>query len=165
MGLNTIDSPVANNTRSPLNKAAFQSVSLYQQCSELRTRLLRIKGFEYYFSLVSSFTDPDQPSDPVTHIWDVLSLGVSLCYLADMLSDDLGFPKINCSMLRPQTYKNPDRAKKHAIALFAMQIKDNISTAIPGCELFTVTDLWDRNSMDGLVKVRAGCLIYQSPGD
>jgi cell division control protein 24 len=49
---------------------------------------------------------------------------------------------------------NPDRAKKHAIALFAMQIRtDKVTQNIPGCELFTVTDLWDRNSTDGLVKV------------
>jgi cell division control protein 24 len=35
-----------------------------------------------------------------------------------------------------------------------MQIREEkVAKAIPGCEPFTVTDLWDRNSTDGLVKV------------
>jgi cell division control protein 24 len=154
-----IDTPVANNTL--LNKAASQSTSLYQQCSQLRTRLLRIRGFDYYFSLASSTTDSRQSTDPVTHIWDLFSFGVSLCYLVDLLSEDQGFSKINQSTFDPEKYNaNPDRAKKRAIALFAMQITDKISGAIPGCELFTVTDLWDRNSTDGLVKVRDAFVIY-----
>ena len=148
-----IDTPVANNTL--LNKAASQSTSLYQQCSQLRTRLVRIRGFDYYFSLASSTTDSRQSTDPVTHIWDLFSLGISLCYLVDLLPEDHGFSKINHSTFDPDKYNaNPDRAKKRAIALFAMQITDKNSGAIPGCELFTVTDLWDRNSTDGLVKVR-----------
>ncbi len=147
-----IDTPVANNTL--LNKSASQSTSLYQQCSQLRTRLLRIRGFDYYFSLAAS-TDTRQSTDPVSHIWDLFSLGISLCYLVDLLSEDQGFSKINYSTFDPEKYNaNPDRAKKRAIVLFAMQITDKISAAIPGCELFTVTDLWDRNSTDGLVKVR-----------
>lgn len=147
-----IDTPVANNTL--LNKAASQSTSLYQQCSQLRTRLLRIRGFDYYFSLASSSTDSRQSTDPVSHIWDLFSLGISLCYLFDLLSEEQGFSKINYSTFDEKYNANPDRAKKHAIVLFAMQITDKMSAAIPGCELFTVTDLWDRNSTDGLVKVR-----------
>ncbi|KAF8629394.1 hypothetical protein AX15_003449 [Amanita polypyramis BW_CC] len=147
-----IDTPVANNTL--LNKAASQSTSLYQQCSQLRNRLLRIKGFDYYFSLASSSTDSRQSTDPVSHIWDLFSLGISLCYLVDLLPIDQGFARIGNSTFDPEKYNsNPDRAKKRAIALFAMQIKDRISGVIQGCELFTVTDLWDRNSTDGLVKV------------
>lgn len=35
-----------------------------------------------------------------------------------------------------------------------MQIRtDEVTQKIPGCELFTVTDLWDRKLTDGLVKV------------
>ncbi|PFH53744.1 hypothetical protein AMATHDRAFT_975 [Amanita thiersii Skay4041] len=147
-----IDTPVANNTL--LNKAASQSTSLYQQCSHLRIRLMRIKGFDFYFSLSSSTTDSRQSTDPVTHIWDLFSLGISLCYLVDLLLDDQGLNKINNSTFDPEQYEaNPDRLKKRAIALFSMQIKDKVSTLIPGCEMFTVTDLWDRNSTDGLVKV------------
>ncbi|KAK2464314.1 hypothetical protein APHAL10511_003771 [Amanita phalloides] len=147
-----IDTPVANNTL--LNKAASQSTSLYQQCSQLRTRLLRIKGFHYYFSIASSSADSRQSTDPVTHVWDLFSLGISLCYIVDLLPADQGFTKINNSMFDPEKYEaNSDKTKKRAIALFAMQIKDKISAVVPGCELFTVTDLWDRNSTDGLVKV------------
>ncbi|KIL62552.1 hypothetical protein M378DRAFT_165578 [Amanita muscaria Koide BX008] len=146
-----IDTPVANNTL--LNKSASQSTSLYQQCSQLRSRLLRIKGFDYYFSLASS-PDSRQSTDPVNHIWDLFTLGVSLCYIADLLPADQGFTKINNSTFDPDQYEaNPDRAKKRAIVHFAMHIKSKISAAIPGCETFTVTDLWDRNSTDGLVKV------------
>ncbi|KAJ7188306.1 hypothetical protein C8R46DRAFT_1054318 [Mycena filopes] len=145
------DSPIQNNTL--LNKAASQSVSLYQRCSALRARLMQIRGFPYYFSLASP--DNRQSTDPVTQLWDLFSLGIPLCYIFDQLPEEGGFNKINHSEFTQEQYDaNPDRAKKHAIALFAMQIRtDKVTQNIPGCELFTVTDLWDRNSTDGLVKV------------
>ncbi|KAJ7045480.1 hypothetical protein C8F04DRAFT_940314 [Mycena alexandri] len=145
------DSPIQNNTL--LNKAASQSVSLYQRCSALRARLMQIRGFLYYFSLASP--DNRQSTDPVTQLWDLFSLGIPLCYIFDQLPEEGGFNKINHSEFTQEQYDaNPDRAKKHAIALFAMQIRtDKVTQNIPGCELFTVTDLWDRNSTDGLVKV------------
>ncbi|KAF9038285.1 hypothetical protein BDZ89DRAFT_1010693 [Hymenopellis radicata] len=143
-----IDTPVANNTL--LNQAAI--TSLYQECVRLRTRLMRIRGFPHYFNLVSSL-DSRQSTDPVTQLWDLFSFGIPLCYIFDQLPDD--FNKINNSDFNQEQYdSNPDRAKKHGIALFAMQIRtDKVAQNIPGCELFTVTDLWDRNSTDGLVKV------------
>ncbi|KAJ7703230.1 hypothetical protein B0H17DRAFT_1042374 [Mycena rosella] len=144
------DSPIQNNTL--LNKAASQSVSLYQRCSALRARLMQIRGFLFYFSLASP--DNRQSTDPVTQLWDLFSLGVPLCYIFDQLPEDGGFNKIKHSEFKQDYDANPDRAKKHAIALFAMQIRtDKVTQNIPGCELFTVTDLWDRNSTDGLVKV------------
>jgi len=114
---------------------------------------MQIGGFSYYFSLASP--DNRQSTDPVTQLWDLFSLGIPLCYIFDQLPDDQGFNKINHSEFNQEQYDtNPDRAKKHAIALFAMQIRtDKVTQNIPGCELFTVTDLWDRNSTDGLVKV------------
>lgn len=138
-----------------LNKAASQSTSLYQQCSSLRARLLRIHGFSYYFQLAAA-SDSRQSTDPVTQLWDVLTLGISLCFLFDQLPDTPGFKKINNSQFNDDKYEaNPDREKKHAIALFAIQVKTAaVAQAIPGCEPFTVTDLWDRKSTDGLVKVR-----------
>ncbi len=146
----------ANNTL--LNKAASQSTSLYQQCSALRSRLLRIRGFAPYFSLSSS-PDARRSTDPVTQLWDLFSTGTPLCYIFDQLPEDAGFKRINNSTFDPEQYEaNPDRVKKRAIALFAMQIKDEaVVKAIPGCEPFMVTDLWDRNSTDGLVKVRGIC--------
>ncbi|KAF5326206.1 hypothetical protein D9611_000439 [Ephemerocybe angulata] len=137
-----------------LNKAASQSTSLYQQCSSLRARLHRIHGFAHYFKLAAG-PDSRQSTDPVTQLWDLLSLGISLCYLFDQLPEGHGFKKINNSHFKEEGYEtNPDREKKHAIALFAIQIKTaNVAQSIPGCEPFTVTDLWDRKSTDGLVKV------------
>ncbi|KAG6917233.1 hypothetical protein DXG01_003347 [Tephrocybe rancida] len=147
-----IDNPVANNTL--LNKAASQSTSLYQQCSSLRTRLMRIRGFSYYFTLAAS-ADSRQSTDPVTQLWDLFSFGIPLCYIFDRLPPDQGFTKINNSEFNQDEYEaNPDKPKKRAIALFAMQIRtDKVTQAIEGCEEFTVTDLWARNSTDGLVKV------------
>ncbi|KAG6840690.1 hypothetical protein C0991_005049 [Blastosporella zonata] len=147
-----IDNPVANNTL--LNKAASQSTSLYQQCSSLRTRLMRIRGFSYYFSLAAA-ADARQSTDPVTQLWDLFSFGIPLCYIFDRLPPEQGFTKINNSEFNQDEYDaNPDKPKKRAIALFAMQIRTNkVTQAIQGCEEFTVTDLWDRNSTDGLVKV------------
>ncbi|KAF7782160.1 hypothetical protein Agabi119p4_1536 [Agaricus bisporus var. burnettii] len=147
-----IDTPVANNTL--LNKAANQSTSLYQQCSSLRARLLRIHGFAHYFSLAAT-PNSRQSTDPVTQLWDLFSIGISLCYIFDQLPPEAGFPKINHSEYNPDTYDiNPDREKKHAIALFAIQVRSpQVTHAIPECEPFTVTDIWNRESTDGLVKV------------
>ncbi|KAF8971148.1 hypothetical protein BDZ97DRAFT_1753477 [Flammula alnicola] len=142
----------ANNTL--LNKAASQSTSLYQQCSSLRNRLMRIRGFAHYFSIASS-PDSRQSTDPVTQLWDLFSAGTPLCFIFDLLPEEAGFKRLNNSSFNQEQYEaNPDKAKKHAIARFAMQIRlENVTEKIPGCELFTVTDLWDRNSTDGLVKV------------
>ncbi|TFK20949.1 hypothetical protein FA15DRAFT_682330 [Coprinopsis marcescibilis] len=137
-----------------LNKSASQSTSLYQQCSALRSRLIRIHGFPHYFTLAQAH-DSRQSTDPVTLLWDLFSLGISLCYIFDQLPDDAGFPKINNSHFNQDKFEaNPDREKKHAIALFAMQVRSApVVRAVPGLEPFTVTDLWDRKSTDGLVKV------------
>jgi cell division control protein 24 len=149
-----IDTPVANNTL--LNKAANQSTSLYQQCSALRARLSRIHGFAPYFVLAAS-PNARQSTDPVTQLWDLFSIGISLCYIFDQLPADAGFPKINHSEYNQEVYEqNPDREKKHAIALFAMQVRSaQVTATIPECEPFVVRDIWDRDSTDGLVKASA----------
>lgn len=140
----SIESPVANNTL--LNKAASQSTSLYQQCSALRTRLMHVQDFSEWFTLSSPPESSRRSTDPVTQLWDCFALGVPLCYLFNLLpapfmpitidTDPVSFDVTN------------ERTKKRAIALFSMQIKQ-----IEGCEQFTVTELWDRNSTDGFVKV------------
>ncbi|KAK7472499.1 Guanine nucleotide exchange factor for Cdc42p [Stygiomarasmius scandens] len=142
-----IETPIANNTL--LNQAAI--TSLYQECSRLRSRLIHIRGFSKYFQLVNN--DARQSTDPVTQLWDLFSYGIPLCYIFDQLPDD--FNKINNSEFNKDQYEaNPDRAKKHGIAVFAMQVRnDKVAQNIPECEPFTVTDLWDRGSTDGLVKV------------
>ncbi|EIW83008.1 hypothetical protein CONPUDRAFT_89004 [Coniophora puteana RWD-64-598 SS2] len=139
-----IDTPVAHNTL--LNKSASQSTSLYQQCSSLRAKLMRIPNFSQYFSLASQAGSARQSTDPVTQTWDVFALGVPLCFLFNLLPEP--YKKIpidtNVAAIDPSN----ERAKKHAIARFCMAVKE-----IPSCEQFTVTDLWERHSTDGLVKV------------
>lgn len=150
-----IDTP--NSTNNILNKTA--SISLYQQCSSLRSRLMRIRGFPHYFVLASS-SDSRQSTDPVTQLWDLFSLGIPLCYIFDQLPAEAGFKKINHSTFNQELFDaKPDHTKKRAIALFAMQINAEITQVIPGCETFTVTDLWNRNSTDGLVKVCSALLL------
>ncbi|KAJ7117175.1 hypothetical protein C8R44DRAFT_854734 [Mycena epipterygia] len=141
--------PVQNSNL--LNKAASQSVSLYQRCSALRARLMQIRGFPHYFSLASASNG--ESTDPVAQLWDLFSLGISLCFIFDQLPPD--FKKIDNSAFDQAKYDaNPKKAKQHAIAMFAIQMHtDKVMQNIPGCERFTVTDLWDRKSTDGLVKV------------
>ncbi|KAF5393196.1 hypothetical protein D9757_000538 [Collybiopsis confluens] len=144
-----IDLPVANNTL--LNQAA--TTSLYQECSRLRSRLMRIRGFDYYFKLASS-DDSRQSTDPVTQLWDLFAFGIPLCYIFDLLPEEEGFKKLNNSEFNEKFEQNPDRAKKHSILMFAMQLtSEAVTKHIPDCEPFTVTELWVRSSNDGLVKV------------
>lgn len=139
-----IETPVANN--NILNKAASQSTSLYQQCSALRTRLMRIPGFSDFFTLSSQSGSLRQSTDPVTQLWDCFSLGISLCFLYELLPGRTNPPTVKTD---PSVFDvSNERAKKHAIAVFVMNIKN-----LDNCEQFTVTDLWERHSTDGLVKV------------
>jgi len=138
------DTPVAHSTL--LNQSASQSTSLYQQCSSLRSRLLRIRDFAPFFALAST-ADSRQSTDPVTQLWDLFSLGIPLCFIFNLLES---INKITTIDTNPDEFDPSDeRAKKRAIALFAIQSKQ-----LSQCEPIIVTDLWDRNSTDGLVKVR-----------
>jgi cell division control protein 24 len=146
-----IDTPLAHNN-TLLNKSASQSTSLYQQCSSLRSRLLRIRGFAPFFALAST-SDSRQSTDPVTQLWDLFSLGIPLCFIFNLLES---VNKITAIDTNPDEFDaSDDRAKKRAIALFAMQIRQ-----VSECEPIIVTDLWDRNSTDGLVKVRITLFRY-----
>jgi cell division control protein 24 len=140
-----IETPVANHNNI-LNKAASQSTSLYQQCSSLRSRLMRIPGFSNFFILSSQSGSLRQSTDPVTQLWDCFSLGISLCFLYELLPGRANPPTVKTD---PSVFDvSNERAKKHAIAVFVMNIKN-----LDNCEQFTVTDLWERHSTDGLVKV------------
>lgn len=141
----TIESPIANNTL--LNKAASQSTSLYQQCSALRTRLLQVQDFPEWFTVSSPPDSSRRSTDPVTQLWDCFALGVPLCYLFNLLPAP--FSPINIDTDPKSFDATNEKTKKRSIALFSMQIKQ-----LEGCEQFTVTELWDRNSTDGFVKVR-----------
>jgi cell division control protein 24 len=139
----SIDAPVATNTA--LNKAASQSTSLYQQCSSLRTRLMRVQDFSDFFnmSVESEPSSSRRSTDVVSQLWDCFVLGVPLCYLFNLLPHVQPID-INIANFDPTN----DRTRKRAIALFAMNVQQ-----LEGCGTFTVTDLWDRGSTDGFVKV------------
>ena len=145
------DLPAANNTL--LNKSASQSTSLYQQCSSLRARLLLIKDFKPYFTLASPPGSSRQSTDPVTQLWDCFALGIPLCYLYNLLRPDTAIP-INTALEQFDVVNEKD--KKRAIALFSMKIKE---LELVGCEQFTVTELTNRESNDGFVKVCLPCLF------
>ena len=145
----SIDLPMANN--NTLNKAASQSTSLYQQCSSLRTRLMRVQDFPPFFSL-SVPTDASssrRSTDPVTQLWDCFALGVPLCFLYNLIPTVQPLV-VDCdaSSFDPSN----EKARKRAIAMFAMGLN-----SIEGCGTFMVMDLWDRDSTDGFVKVRHLC--------
>ncbi|KAA1471718.1 hypothetical protein DENSPDRAFT_880711 [Dentipellis sp. KUC8613] len=140
----SIDIPVAHNTL--LNKAASQSTSLYQQCSSLRSLLLRIRGFDQFFAISAPPDSSRRSTDPVTQLWDCFALGTPLCYLYNLLPPPAKPIAIETDPSSVEIHS--ERTKKRAIALFAMQVKQ-----LEQAEQFTVTDLWDRNSTDGLVKV------------
>ena len=140
-----IETPVANN--NILNKAASASTSLYQQCSALRARLMRIPNFSHFFILSSPNGDLRQSTDPVTQLWDCFTLGIPLCFLFNLLPPPTR--PIGEITTDPTTFDvSNEKEKKRAIAKFAMRLSE-----IDNCERFTVSDLWDRHSTDGLVKV------------
>ena len=140
-----IDIPVGTNTL--LNKAASQSTSLYQQCSALRSRLLRVHGFAHFFALSSPSGSFRSSAEVVNTVWDCFALGTPLCYLFNLLPGPI--TPIDIPTDPRSVEVDNERAKKRAIALFAIQVKQiNLG------EQFTVTDLWDRTNSDGFVKVR-----------
>ena len=108
---------------------------------------MRVVDFAQYFTLASS-ADSRQSTDPVTQLWDLFTLGIPLCYLYNLLPPPLEKITLDTSVVSFDVFD--DRTKKRAIMNFAMQMRNH-----PLCESFTVTDLWDRNSTDGLVKVRS----------
>jgi cell division control protein 24 len=146
IGLPT-DNPVTNSTPT---RAASQYTSLHQQCRSLRPRLLCIRNFPDFFTLSSS-ADSLQTTDTVTQLWDCFASGISLCYLFNLLPPPVVPIVIDTD---PSRFNVSDaRAKKRAIALFAMHIRQVVQ-----CEPFTVSDIWDRNSTDGLVKASFSCI-------
>lgn len=145
----SIDIPVATNTA--LNKAASQYTSLYQQCSSLRARLMRVHDFSDFFSLALApeSSSARRSTEPVTQLWDCFALGVPLCFLFNLL------PAVQPIDVDTASFDPTDnRIRKRAIAQFAMNVQ-----RLEGCGTFTVTDLWDRNSTDGFVKVRF-CIVF-----
>ncbi|EJD03053.1 uncharacterized protein FOMMEDRAFT_20220 [Fomitiporia mediterranea MF3/22] len=142
-----IDTPVAHNTF--LNKSAASSTSLYQQCSQLRSRLLRIQTFPAYFA-ISSGSESRTSVDPVTQLWDCFALGVPLCFLHNLLPNVTPITIVDTdpASIDPENSK----AAKKAIVHFAMAI-GGIPDLYDSTEQFTATQLLDRSTTEGFVKV------------
>ncbi|KAL5485136.1 CDC24 [Sanghuangporus weigelae] len=142
-----IDTPVAHNTF--LNKSAASSTSLYQQCSQLRARLLRIHSFPAYFAVGLS-SETRTSVDPVTQLWDCFALGVPLCFLHNLLPN---VAPINNVETDPESIDAQNsKAAKKAIVHFAMAIGNN-PDLFDTSEQFTATQVLDRSTTDGFVKV------------
>ena len=147
-----IDIPVSTNT--PLNKAASQSTSLHQQCSALRSRLLRVYGFSRFFAFSSPTGSFHSSTEVVNTVWDCFALGIPLCYLFNLLPPPIIPIDIETDLR--SVVIGSERAKKRAIALFAIQVKQ-----LNHGGQFTVTDLWDRTNPGGFVKVRFTSLYFE----
>lgn len=142
-----IDTPVAHNTF--LNKSAASSTSLYQQCSQLRARLLRIHGFAPFF--VVSNQESRTSVDPVTQLWDCFALGIPLCFLHNLLPGVTPIANIDTN---PEAVDPSNgRTIKNAIVHFAMAL-NNTGIYESESDRFRATELLDRSSTEGLVKVR-----------
>ena len=141
-----IDTPlVANNTF--LNKAANQSTSLYQQCSQLRARLLRIHNFPPFFA-ISAPSESRSSTDPVTQVWDCFALGTPLCFLHNLLPNVVPITSVKTD---PSSVDPTDeKAVKKAIIHFAMAIGN--TDLYDQTEQFRATQLLDRSSTEGFVK-------------
>lgn len=141
-----IQQPVANN--SLLNKQASTTTGLYQRCSTLRSRLLRLPNFADYFAAASPPESSRRSTDPVTQMWDLLALGVPLVHLWNHLGPPYDPIPVESdfevrSNLSIQT-------RKRMIALFCMQAQRKFEK----CDKWTVTELLsDRSTTDGFVKV------------
>lgn len=121
--------------RSPVSVSA--SHFYHQPCISLRARLLLITEIEQYFGLLS-----ETYSSPVAHLWDLFCLGIPLCRIFNLLA-----PRVQPIELE----HCHDIANKHtqtlALALFATNLKQ-----VPRCATFTVADLQNRDSTEGLHK-------------
>ena len=135
-----------------LNKAASQSTSLYQQCSSLRARLMRVHDFPQFFSLAlsSEASSSRRSTDPVTQLWDCFALGVPLCYLYNLLPHPPHRPiDLDVDPESDGVRNLADRDRKRAIALFNIAVK-----SLNHGEGLQVRDIWERENTDGFVKVR-----------
>lgn len=145
----SIDQPVAAAT--VLNKQA--GTSLYQQCSILRSRLLKIHDFSPYLDLIAA---PDK--DVVRTLWDCFALGTPLCFLFNLLDLPVS-DRISVDTDPADIDTDNLREKKRAAAFFIMAIqrlKKN-SQWDDSVDLFNVTELLANEDMNtnGFVKVVA----------
>lgn len=111
---------------------------------------MRIEGFSPFFTIAAS-SDSRRSTDPVAQVWDVLSLGITLCFLYNKVTFENHDPVPEHHF---ENWDNSEKANKRFVAWFIMRIKGMQLAGWEGCEEFTISDLRTRESTDGLVKVR-----------
>ena len=89
--------------------------------------------------------------DPVTQLWDCFALGVPLCFLHNLLPNVA--PISNVDTDPDSIDAENSKAAKKAIVHFAMAIGNN-PDLFDTTEQFTATQLLDRSTTEGFVKVR-----------
>ncbi|KAF8514244.1 hypothetical protein BU17DRAFT_52783 [Hysterangium stoloniferum] len=157
-GISTIDVPQQNNTL--LNKSASQSTSLYQQCSQLRARLMSIRDFQPFLDLVLPQDDLRKSTDMVHDLWEHLQLGVPLVFLFNLLPPPaIPIESINTDPnsidMGLMGRKDPAarRSRQRPIAQVSMAIARLQKEGHWKADLnFTVGDLLENNT-NGFVKV------------
>jgi len=151
-GIPSIDIPQQNNTL--LNKAASQSTSLYQQCSQLRARLMCVDGFQPFFDLVVPQDEPRKSTDMVHDLWDRFQLGIPLIYLFNLLPPPAvkieGF-STDPSSIDPAVL-NVKKKKSYVAQVIMAITRLQKEGAWKGDLNFTVSDLMEDNT-NGFVKV------------
>ncbi|KAG8905074.1 hypothetical protein FRB99_000722 [Tulasnella sp. 403] len=148
-----IDIPQQSNQL--LNKSASASTSLYQQCSQLRAKLVRIHGFAPFLSLAaplsSASSRQSQSTDPVRQLWDCLALGTPLCFLYDLLP---GRPALDINTNPDQLDVDNVKEKKRATAKFIIAITEMKNAGGWPCDVFTISELHsEARDTNGFVKV------------
>ncbi|KAG9009481.1 hypothetical protein FRB93_005417 [Tulasnella sp. JGI-2019a] len=153
--LPVIDIPQGNNQL--LNKAASSSTSLYQQCSQLRAKLMRIHFFAPFLTLAaplpSSSNRQSHSTDPVRQLWDCFSLGTPLCFLYNLLP---GRSPLNVNTNPDEFDPENLKERKHATAKFIIAITAMKNDGEWGStDVFTISELHsETRDTNGFVKVR-----------
>jgi hypothetical protein len=135
--------------------AAKTDLSIYQRCTSVRHRLANDPTFARFLSFVAETSTADL-SDPVNHLWDCFSLGISLCYLYNCavltapVSPGLAPITVGADLSILRAANDSERRQKHAVMLFCMEV----SKLNPTWDNLIVTDLINnRVSLDGFLKV------------
>ncbi|KAG8968999.1 hypothetical protein FRB90_010772, partial [Tulasnella sp. 427] len=151
----SIDIPPPSNMNQLLNKSASSSTSLYQQCSQLRQKLVRIDGFPPFLSISSPASATNnrqsQSTDPVRQLWDCFALGTPLCFLFNLLPDR---PHIDVNTNPEELDLEDTKARKHATAKFIIGVTAMKRDGLWPGDIFTIMELHsDSRDTNGFVKV------------
>lgn len=148
-----IDIPQPSNQL--LNKSAASSTSLYQRCSQLRSKLVRIDGFAPFLVLASPVSAgsnrQSHSTDPVRQIWDCLLLGYPLVFLWNLIP---GRKPIDINTNIDEIDLDNVKERKRATAKFIIALTELKNSGDWTNEVFTITELHsETRDTNGFVKV------------